>query len=292
MAAVTKGSSGAVEFEYYPAEQLGKAKDMLSLALSGVADIAAVVPSNISDKFPLSGVAELPGSFEKSCTGTLAFWRMAREGGMIAAKEYVPLGFRPLFAFVLPPYQIFSRHKLESAKNLEGLKLQAPGGAKELMVRKLKAVPIRMAAPEIYESLSRGTIDGGTLSTGAILSYNLAGPAKFVTVGENFGSATLIYGISEARWKKLPENIQKIMLDAGEAASRNMCTVGDKAVEADYEKLKQRGMMVMNLPPADHKEIAALAATVRAEWADSLDKRGKPGSEVLRAYTEALSAER
>lgn len=36
MAAVTKGSGGAVEFEYYSAEQLGKAKDMLSLALSGV----------------------------------------------------------------------------------------------------------------------------------------------------------------------------------------------------------------------------------------------------------------
>jgi TRAP-type C4-dicarboxylate transport system substrate-binding protein len=36
MNAVIKGAGGAVEFEYYPAEQLGKAKDMLSLALSGV----------------------------------------------------------------------------------------------------------------------------------------------------------------------------------------------------------------------------------------------------------------
>ena len=55
MNAVTKESGGTVAFEYFPAGQLGKATDMLSIALSGVADIAAVVPSNISDKFPLSG---------------------------------------------------------------------------------------------------------------------------------------------------------------------------------------------------------------------------------------------
>ncbi len=292
MNAVTKGAGGTVEFEYYPAEQLGKAKDMLSLALSGVTDIAGVVPAYISDKLPLSVVAELPGSFETSCAGTFSFWRLAKEGGAIAAKEYAPLGFRPLFAIVLPPYQIFSRHKLESVKSLEGLKLQTAGGAKEIMVRKMKAVPIKMAAPEIYESLSRGTIDGGTLATGSILSYNLPGPAKFVTIGENFGSIVAVYGISEARWKKLPENVQKVMQEAGEAANRNMCGIVDKGVEADYEKLKQRGVTAVRFPAADHQEIAALAATVRAEWAEGLDKRGKPGSETLKAYTEALAAGR
>ncbi|GMV54668.1 MAG: hypothetical protein AMXMBFR6_04730 [Betaproteobacteria bacterium] len=292
MSAVTKATAGAVEFEYYPAEQLGKAKDMLSLALSGVTDVAGVVPAYISDKLPLSVVAELPGSFETSCAGTLALMRLTRDGGVIAAKEYAPLGYRPLVVVALPPYQIFSRHKLESAKSLEGLKLQTAGGAKEIMLRKLKAVPIRMAAPEIYESLARGTIDGGTLGTGSVLSYNLPGPAKYITVGENFGSIVAVYGISEVRWKRLPESVQKVMLQAGEAASRNMCEVADKSVEADYDKLRAKGVSVVRLPETDHKEIAAYASTVRTEWAEALDKRGKPGSETLKAYMEALSAAR
>ncbi|MBI5911665.1 MAG: TRAP transporter substrate-binding protein DctP [Betaproteobacteria bacterium] len=292
MDAVAKNAGGMVQFEYYPAEQLGKAKDMLSLALSGVTDIALVVPAYVSDKMPLSVVAELPGSFGTSCAGTFALLPLTREGGVIAAREYAPLGFRPLFSIVLPPYQIFSRHKLESVKSLEGLKLQTTGGPKESMIRKLKAVPIRMTGPEIYESLSRGTIDGGTLATGSILSYNLPGQAKFVTAGENFGSVVAIFGIGEARFKKLSDSVQKIMLEAGEAAGGNACAVVDKGVEADYEKLKQGGMTVVSFPPADRKEIAALAVTVRAEWADALDKRGKPGSEVLKAFTEALVAGR
>lgn len=290
MDSVTNGSGGSVTFEYYPAEQLGKAKDMLTLALSGVTDIAGIVPSYMSDKLPLSVVAELPGSFKTSCAGTFAYYPMVMEGGIIASKEYAPIGFRPLLAIVLPPYQVFSKQKVDSIRSFEGLKIQAAGGAKEIMVRKVRAVPIRMAAPELHEALSRGTIDGGMLGTGSIISYNLIGPAKFVTRGENFGSVVAIWGISETGWKKLPDRIQKLMLDAGKSASHNMCAVIDHAVESDYEKMKQGGMTVVSFPPTDHKEVVSLATVVQTEWKDALDKRGKPGSEVLKAFGDALAA--
>ena len=77
MAEVTKKSGGAVQFEYFPAEQLGKAKDMLALTQSGVIDIGYVVPTYVQDKMPLTAVAELPGTFRSSCEGTMAFWKIA-----------------------------------------------------------------------------------------------------------------------------------------------------------------------------------------------------------------------
>ncbi len=289
MNAVTKSTNGAVQFEYYPSEQLGKAKDLLALTLSGVADVATIVPSYTSDKLPLTAVTELPGGSEQSCTATSAFRRLATGGGILATQEYAPLGYRVIFALVIPPQQIFSRRELKSVKSFEGMKLTTAGGAKELMLRKLKAVPIRMGVTDIYESLSRGTIDGGILATASILSYNLSGPAKYVTIGENFGSTGVVGGISEARWKQLPESVQKAMLEAGEAAGNNMCEILDKMTGADYEKLAQRGMTAMRFSPPDHQEIAAAATAVRAEWAESLDKRGKPGTEVLKAFNSALS---
>lgn len=292
MDSVTRATGGAVKFEYFPSEQLGKAKDMLAIALFGTADITGVVPSYITDKLPLSVVAELPGSFASSCEGTLAFMPLVAEGGMLARHEYEPIGFRPLFSIVLPPYQLFSRPKIDSVRSLEGLKIQAAGGAKEIMIRKLKAVPVRMAAPELYQSLSRGTIDGGMLGTGSFISYNLVGPAKYITRGENFGSVVAMWGMSETRWKQLPESVRKAMLEAGAAASRNTCAVADAAVDSDYEKMRQGGVTAVTFSPADHQEIAALAKTVQAEWKEALDKRGKPGSEVLKAFTDELAARR
>src|SRR3982750_1244225 len=49
-----------IEFEYSPAEQMGKAKDFLSLVQSGVIDIAYVAPGFVSDKMPLSVASERP----------------------------------------------------------------------------------------------------------------------------------------------------------------------------------------------------------------------------------------
>src|SRR3546814_6004609 len=86
---------------------------------------------------------------------------------------------------------------------MEGLKLRTAGGAMDATARAFGAVPVRMAAPEIYESLSRGTIDGMLLPYASVLSYDLAGLTKFATTKENFGSAVLTYVMSEAKWKKL-----------------------------------------------------------------------------------------
>jgi TRAP-type C4-dicarboxylate transport system substrate-binding protein len=40
MQEVTRATNNAVTFEYYPSEQLGKAKDLLALTASGVAGVA------------------------------------------------------------------------------------------------------------------------------------------------------------------------------------------------------------------------------------------------------------
>ena len=104
-----KAKGLGVEFEYYPAEQMGKSKDMLALAQSGVVDIAYVAPAFVTDKMPLSVVAELPLNFTGSCKGTLAYWNLAKPGGLISKKEFEPNGVRLLFMLVLPPYQLVTK---------------------------------------------------------------------------------------------------------------------------------------------------------------------------------------
>ena len=63
---VTKATDGEVTFEHYPSEQLGKAKDMLCLARSGVEDIAFVVPIYITDKLPERMSSVMPSRSRRS----------------------------------------------------------------------------------------------------------------------------------------------------------------------------------------------------------------------------------
>ena len=294
MQEVTSRTNGSVQFEYYPGEQLGKAKDMLSLAQSGVADIAYVATSYISDKLPLSSVAELPGSFSTSCEGTLAYWKLAIGDGIIAKRDFEPNGVRVLFALSLPPYQLLTaKRKFDSISSAKGLKIRIPGGAAlDAMVGALKAVPVRISSPELHESLSRGTIDGLLFPYGSSITYDLVSLLKYSTIGENFGSAVIVYLISDARWKKLTPDTQRAMTEAGEAATRRGCSMMDKDVDSDAVKLRKGGLELLALQPTMRAELAKINAAVSQEWAESLDKRGKPGSEVLKAYRAGLATSR
>jgi len=277
-----------IEFEYYPAEQMGKAKDFLSLVQSGVIDIAYVAPGFVSDKMPLSVVSELPLEFSGSCQGTMAYWNLAKPGGLLDKKEFAPNGIRLLFTIVLPPYQIITRKPFSNLKEIEGMKIRASGSAKELVLKKLKAIPVLMPTPDVYESLSRGTIDGVLFPFNSLAPYEIHKLSKTGTIGENFGTFVANWVISEKRFQSLPPAVQQDLTAMGERLTKAACTQVEKDEAGDIEKVKAAGVKLTPLSAADKATVATVMQDVAKDWADALDKRGKSGTEVLNAFKAGL----
>ena len=175
---------------------------MLKLTQTGVADIGYVAPAYASDKMPVSEVAMLPGAFEHSCQGTLAYWKLARNG-VIAQQDYTPNNIRLLLAVSLPQYRIFTvKAPVKDVGDVTGLKLRSTGGAQDLTLRAIGAVPVRMAAPDAYESLSRGTMDGLLFPLESVVAYGADKLVKYSTDGLGFGSFIVSYSISDSRVEK------------------------------------------------------------------------------------------
>lgn len=291
MDAVTAATNGAVTFEHYPAEQLGKAKDMLSLTQSGVADIAFTVPIYISDKLPLSGVVDLPGGFATSCEGLKAYWALATGDGVLAKKEFAPNNVRVLMVVVQPPFQVFTASKkISSVADLEGLKLRTAGGAQDITARALKIVSVKLTAPETNEAMTRGTIDGGILAHVSIGAYGLTNLIKYATTGENFGSAALTWTISESKWKSLPPNVQKAMTEAGERITFEGCKKIDADVEKSLTDWRGKGVNIVDFGDQDKATLRRVFGGIGDDWAKGLDQRGKAGSETLKAFRDALGS--
>jgi TRAP-type C4-dicarboxylate transport system substrate-binding protein len=292
MELVTKATNGQVTFQHFPSEQLGKAKDMAQLTALGVMDLAYIVPSYSSDKFPLTAVAELPGIFDTECQGSLAFYKISHNGGVLETKEFGPNQLRPLVTIALPAYQIqlANGRAIKSAKDLEGLKVRTTGGAMDLMMRSIGGIPVRMAAPEIYESLTRGTLDGMIFSYQSSVSYEFGKLLKSGTEGQNFGTAIFTYSIGENKFKSLPENVRKALVEAGEQTTREGCKRFEDGELAATEKIKSQGMKVINFGADDKKVFDAAFKSVAEDWVKDINKRGKPGTEVFKAFTEALAA--
>src|SRR3954466_8488094 len=278
---VRKRTNNAVTFEHYPAQQLGKATDMLKLTQTGVADIGYVAPAYASDKMPVSEVAMLPGAFEHSCQGTLAYWKLARSG-IITDPYYACNNMRLLLAVTLPQYRIFTvKQPVKDVADVTGLKLRSTGGAQDLTLRAIGAVPVRMAAPDAYESLSRGTMDGLLFPLESVVAYGADKLVKHATDGLGFGSFIVAYSISEAAWKKLTPEIQKAMLDAANEIIPSACQQVQKADETTKAKLEAAGVPCEPLQADKFKD---LLKGVAQTWAQGLDSRGKRGSEALREF--------
>ncbi len=291
MEEVTKATNGQVKFEYYPSEQLGKARDMLTVTQKGVADIGLVVPSYITEKMPLSAAAELPGDFKSSVEGMRAYWKLAKDG-FFAKNEFAPHGVRVLFVYVNPPYQILMRQPFERLADLKGKKIRAAGNAQYFVLDAIGAVPVRMSAPEVNQALSRGTVDGINFPIPTVFSYDLQNLVKGTTEGEPFGSAMVTYVMSETRWHKLPENVRKAITEVGERTTERVCTMTDADVAKGHEKLRALGVKTIRLNAEDQIMLKELAKKVAEDWVKDLEGRGKPGKAARAAWLEALGSAR
>jgi len=288
MEEVTRRTGGAVVFQHYPNQQLGKAADLLRLTQTGVVDIGYTAPAYASDKMPLSEVAQLPGQFDTVCPGTLAYWKSARSGALAKA-DYAPNRLRLLLATVLPPYRTFTtRTEIKGPADFAGLKLRTAGGAQDLTARALGGVPVRMAAPDAYESLSRGTMDGLLFPTESIISYGLDKLVRHATDGIGFGSFVIAYSIGIDTWNRLPPEVRTAMDEAAEALEPRICQQMQDEEATSQKKMEASGVVFTTLPQPAAAEIHGKLTGVALEWAKGLDGRGKPGTVVLKEFESLL----
>jgi TRAP-type C4-dicarboxylate transport system substrate-binding protein len=285
-------TQGQVLIQHFPAEQLGKSRDMLALTQAHVTDIGFIIPSYQSDRMPLSTVSELPGIFQSTCQGNAALRALTADGAILDTQEFKPNGIKPLIIFLLPPYQLIlsSSRLLGALKDAEGLKIRTPGGAMDLTVMGLGAVPIRMGPAEIYESMSRGTLDGALLAYQSAMAYHLGPLLKSGTLGQDFGTVTVTFSVNLEKWNSLPANVREAIAEIGRKMSLEACAKFDKAEEDAIAKARAGSIKLVDPRAGDHAELDKAFERVRTDWAKRLDRRGKDGSAVLAAFVEAAEA--
>lgn len=287
MAEMTKRVGGRVKFEYYPAEQLGKARDMYTLLRSGAVDIAYVAPGYIPEKFPLSGAPELPRMISSSCGGTKPYWALTH-GGLLDRKEFAPSGIKPLISFMSAPSQLEGRGKPhDPVTDLHGLKVRGTGSAMDVTIRTLGGVPIQVAGPEIRQALERGTVDAVIGLSPSAVTYDHVAFLDYTTTNADLSAPGLTYSISATRWASLPPDLQATMLDVAASAARNFCEAADRLEQQARDEMQRRGMALVTLSPEQVRALDTEAEAVRAEWVGAMARRGLAGQGAIDAFRQA-----
>lgn len=277
------------DVEYFPAGQMGNARDLAHLARSGVLDVAPASPAYLEDELPLSSVADLPNMTQDACVAANAMMDLLAEDGVLYEAEYEPRGLRPLWIAIIPGYEMMTGSaQVETPQDVEGQVLRSAGGAFDVTIEAIGASAVSMPAGDTYEAMARGTIDGTPMPYVSAVSYNLEEVASFSTDGLNLGSVGIPYVISEQSWQQLSPDEQESMQEAAATANQTLC----EGLNNDRDEAKQiiidEGMTFTEIEGELAEAWDEVLADVRADWAASLDEIDLPGTEVLEAYEEAV----
>jgi len=281
---VEKASNGQVSFTVYPSGQLGK--DTLAALQSGLADIAIVIPAYNAQKLPLSSVAELPGLYADSCEASASMSAIAAPDGVLGQAEYDPQGVRLLFANVQPGYNLFmGKTDPQNLEAIKGKKIRAVGNSGVRTISALGAVPVQITVSEIYDSLSRGTIDGAFYNYIGLPDYDLPDLLKYSVQGPRFGGTAIIYAMRNETWDKLPEDVQQHFTTAAVKARENLCKwQQENTVAIRDDIVANKDHTVVALSPEENARWEAPFSAVIDAWLADMTSAGKDGQTVLDAY--------
>lgn len=284
---VAEKTDGRITFQVFPAGQLGK--DYVSLLKSGAVESALLVPSYTPQSLPLTSVSELPGFYSQSCEATGMLWQIAQEGGALNQAEYAPQGMHVLFVTTLPPFKVLTSTKqVVHPGDLSGLKVRANGAAMDKTIKSIQGTPIRVTAGELYDSLSRGTVDGGFFPFHSVPTYDLQSVLKYGVEGPQLGSGSVVFAISDRIWESLSPEDQAAMTEAAASAQQNMCEWLDEEEARVREQLAgEYGMQITVVEGDALTEWNTAVESVNADWAAELDAVGRPGTAILDAFSAA-----
>ena len=279
-------SDGTITFKHYPAEQLAAAPDLLDAVKNGVSDISYVGIAYVND-LPLSDVGTLPGSFTDPITGSTAYWNLLND--TLLDKEYLPQGVRPLYATLLPPYNLGTTKKVETLADIKGMTMRSSGGTMSRTLEALGGTPVQMPAPEINQAMTLGIVDAWVGPPSSMPPYDLDEIIKYGTTNLNLGSFAVVFVINENVRKGLSDKQQKALKTAGEEAVEHLAKGIKAENDAVIDDFSKKGIDMYELAPDEKARWDEKTRGVWPGWAKELDKKGLDGTGMIKKWQDHLA---
>ncbi|MDT8859708.1 TRAP transporter substrate-binding protein [Alkalihalobacillus sp. MEB130] len=277
---VAEATDGRINFQIYPGGALGSPAETYDNIVTGIMDSGWGLQGYNAGKFEVHSVMLLPfladGNGEKLSVIAQKLYDQFPE--IQAEYDDVKL----MWVHAADPYAIVTSGKqVTSLEDLRGLRLRTPSVEGGKMIESWGATPVSMPAPEIYDSLQRGVIDGGILPIAALKDFNLFDVVDYVTIG-NFSTGLFYTAMNKNSWDRIPADDQTIIADMiGEPMARTAGEAFDFQEEQARQKAEEEGIEFLELDEAELERFKEAAQIVTEEWLANMESKGIDGQAIL-----------
>lgn len=263
---VKEKTNGSVEVEIYPSSTLGNDRDLIEGMQLGSVDFA-LVAGVLSNFYEPYSILELPYLFRDN--EHLESVLYGDVGTKLKDDLLANAQVRGLEFWVRGPRVLTANRSIETAADLEGLKIRVPEIPASIAAwEAMGSTPTPMAFGEVYSSLQTGVIDAQENPLALIASN------KFSEVQSHLMLTNHVYGyvllaMSDLTYQKLTEDQQKAVEEAAKEATEFENNLVYEQEAELLEQLKEEGMTVVE---PDTSTFIEKAKTVHEEFANESGK--------------------
>lgn len=262
----------------------------LNAARTGIVDIVFVSQSYYPGMFELEKVFILPFGDPSARITSIASYRIYQKY-MAALKRKEYEGLELLGTYTHGPGAVFTNGKVvQDIKDFEGLRIRIGGGMAADVGRLLKVNAVVKPAPESYELLSTGVVDGVFFPPEAVATFKLDTAIKEATVfpGGLYGDMHSVV-MNKKAYDGLTEAQQQAIRGlSGEVLADMAGNAWGSADTAAMKSLEDHGVQIREASPELVTDIREAVGGLELAWRQEAAQYDLDADAILADYREEL----
>jgi TRAP-type C4-dicarboxylate transport system substrate-binding protein len=276
MKEIQEKSNGRVEITYAAGGSILTAPKTADGLEQGLADIGLSHIGYTPGRFPVTEALDLPMGYPSSWVGTKV--------ALDFLAKYNPKEWDNFHLLLVNGGTTAAINMAKSpVRKLEDLKGKSMRGAGEVAdaLKALGATPRDIPMAEVYEAMSKGTIDGLLVGAESLKSFKLADVTKYTTYVPSIGNQYLFYiAMNKKKWDSLPPDIQKIFTEVSAKYQEESAVGWNKINVEGFQTAIAQGAEFITLPPEEAARWKAAVQPVIDNYVSKMVAKGFPEQQV------------
>ena len=285
---VERETGGRLRLVAFTDQLLHDPVDGFKACVTGISDYTHGYVTYQPGSFKLLHATQLPFLFPSPQVASLVMEELHPK---YFKDEYERMGVYLAHVDCTSPYNIIAKTPIRRLEDLAGIKIRVTGGLVAEIFRDLGAVPVAIAAAEVYTALQRGIVDAIALSVSDMASYRLQEIGPYYT-RIDLNVLALHYCMNRRAFDSLPpdlkEQFYRLLRIRSQIAVQNYYSgAGD---DRAYATLRGGNVEIIELDEGERARFRTAVTPLRERYIAQREAEGLP-ARALVAEMEALGKE-
>lgn len=257
---------------------------------NGLADLSYTVHGYTPGRFVYTQMAELPFLGNSAESISVAFQKAAQKYPPIIAEHQ---GVKVITVFTHGPGIPFNTKKsITKVEDFSGLKFRVGGGMVNEMAKALGMNATLKPAPDSYELLSGGVMDGTLFPAESTISFRIDKLIKHATIFPGgLYNTSFVFLMNQDKYNKLaPDEKKAVDAISGEVAARMFGRGWDKVDRLALGMMQANQVTVVRPDAKFIADVKTRTAPLEQKWAKDAEAKGlKDAAKVLAEFRAEIA---